>query len=231
MRIRGWGEGGQEKLKASRVVVAGIGGLGCPAAVYLAAAGVGLIRIIDREKVELSNLNRQILHWEEDVGSYKVDSAVEKLRRLNRDVQFDPVKEEITEENVRRLIRGFNLVVDGMDNYKTRFLLNEACVKERVPFIHGCVYGFEGRITTIIPFKTPCLTCIYKAVPPEEGAFPVLGATPAFIAALQVVESIKLLTGIGKPLANRMLIISGVDMSVEEITLERNINCPVCGEQ
>jgi adenylyltransferase/sulfurtransferase len=229
MMIRGWGKEGQEKLKSATVAVAGVGGLGCPAAIYLTVAGVGKIVLIDHESVELSNLNRQILHWEEDVDKLKVLSASEKLRRLNSDVQVEVRSDTISEENVRDLIKGVDVLLDGMDNFKTRFILNEACIKEEVPFIHGSIYGLEGRLTTIIPRKTPCLMCIYKTMPPEEKPFPVLGTAPATIACLQVMEAVKMIVGIGDLLLNKMLVFDGADMTFRTVNLFRDADCPVCG--
>jgi len=229
MRINKWGKEGQIKLKSSKVVVAGIGGLGCPVSLYLTAAGFGTIRLIDQEKIELSNLNRQVLHWESDIGNYKVDSALKKLKNLNSSVKLEAIKTKITEDNVNELIKGFDIVIDGMDNFKTRFILNKACVEERIPFIHGAVYGLEGYITTIIPYSTPCLSCIYPTIPPEMEKFPVVGIAPALIAILQVTEAIKLITGIGKTLGGRMLIFDGAETSFQEIKIERNPKCKVCG--
>ena len=229
MRIRGWGDQGQAKLKSAGVVVAGSGGLGCPAAVYLVAAGVGRIRIIDKERVELSNLNRQILHWERDIGRYKVQSAKEKLERLNSDVAIEAIKATITDQNARGLIQGFDVVVDAMDNFQTRFVLNRACVSEGVPFIHGSIYGLEGCMTTIMPHKTPCLLCIYGETPPEREKFPVVGATPAAIACLQVMEALKLIIGIGTPQSGKLLFWDGADMRFSENEIRKKPDCPVCG--
>ncbi|MEM3429510.1 MAG: HesA/MoeB/ThiF family protein [Candidatus Bathyarchaeia archaeon] len=229
LKIGGWGKEGQMKLKSSKVVVAGAGGLGCPASIYLVASGFGKVRIIDDEKVELSNLNRQILHWTNDIGVFKVDSASLKLRSLNPNVEVEGLKCKITRENVHEMIKGFNVVVDAMDNYRTRYILNEACIREGIPFIHGAVYGFEGQLTTIIPHITPCLSCIFPQVPPEVEKPPVVGTTPALIATLQVTEAIKLITGIGKNALGRLLIYDGTDMSFQEIKVQRNPECPVCG--
>ncbi|MGQ9543124.1 MAG: HesA/MoeB/ThiF family protein [Candidatus Bathyarchaeia archaeon] len=230
MRIGGWGIDGQLKLRSSKVVVAGAGGLGCPASIYLVASGFGEVRIIDDEKVELSNLNRQILHWEDDIGVFKVESASSKLRSLNPNVKIEGLKGKITRENVQGMIGGFNIVIDAMDNYRTRFILNEACVRMGIPLIHGAVHGLEGQMTTIIPHVTPCLSCIFPEAPPEVEKPPVVGTTPALIATLQVTEAIKLVTGIGKNMLGRLLIYDGTDISFQEIRVERNPKCPVCGD-
>ncbi|UCH42671.1 MAG: HesA/MoeB/ThiF family protein, partial [Dehalococcoidales bacterium] len=180
IRINGIGEDGQEKLKKARVIIAGGGGLGSPSAMYLAAAGVGTIRIIDHDKVELSNLNRQVLHWDQDIDRPKVDSFAEKLQQLNRNITVEPVNERINEENISSLVRGFDLIVDAMDNLPTRYLLNKAAVDNNIPFIHGAVYSFEGRAMTVIPGKSACLRCVYRGLIPHEE-FPVIGVTPAVI--------------------------------------------------
>jgi molybdopterin/thiamine biosynthesis adenylyltransferase len=230
MRISGWGQEGQTRLRSSTAVVAGVGGLGCPASTYLVASGVGTVRVIDAEKVELSNLNRQTLHWTSDVGSYKVESAFKKLGDLNPNVKIEAIQDRITEDNVVDLVRGSNVVIDAMDNYATRFMLNKACVREKIPFIHGAVHGLEGQMTTIIPYSTPCLSCVFPEPPREVRPFPVLGTTPATIATLQVTEALKILTGIGKPLGGRLLIFDGTDLCFQEINIERNPKCAVCGE-
>lgn len=224
-----FGEAGQKKLKESHVVVAGLGGLGCPASIYLASAGVGHISIVDWDLVELSNLNRQILHWEEDIGKKKPFSAAQKLAKLNPTVNITPLFKKITVDNVQDIIKGASVVIDGMDNFETRFILNSGCVAENVPFIHGGIYGFLGEITTIIPGLTSCLACIFPTAPKKgKNAFPVFGVTPAFIAALQVAETIKLLAGFGDLLTNRMLYINGATMDFSYRPLTRNPNCNVC---
>ncbi|MGQ9545569.1 MAG: HesA/MoeB/ThiF family protein [Dehalococcoidia bacterium] len=224
-----FGVKGQERLKQSHVVVAGLGGLGCPAALYLACAGVGHITLVDYDRVELSNLNRQILHCEEDIGQQKPVSAASKLAKLNSSIQVTPVCEKITERNVRGIIKGASLVIDGMDNFKTRFILNKACVAEGMPFIHGGVQGLFGEITTILPGRTPCLACIFPRVRQSRNAVPVFGVTPALVAVLQATEAIKLLTGFGSLLAGKMLYFNGDAMEFTVCNLVRNPACEVCG--
>ncbi|MBU2608119.1 MAG: HesA/MoeB/ThiF family protein [Chloroflexi bacterium] len=226
--IPGIGEEGQEKLKQSKVVVAGGGGLGSPVSIYLAAAGIGTIRLIDHDRVELSNLNRQVLHWDKDVGREKVNSAAEKLQKLNEGVQVEAVAESITEANVSRLVAGFDLIVDAMDNLPTRFILNKAAIEHNIPFFHGAVYGLEGRAMTIIPGKTACMGCIYRGPIPREK-FPVIGVTPAVIGCIQATEVIKYLTGIGKLLANRLLVYDGLNMKFTELTVKKDPGCQYCG--
>ena len=228
--IPGIGEKGQEKLKRARVVIAGGGGLGSPASIYLTAAGVGTIRIIDHDRVELSNLNRQVLHWDEDIDRKKVDSAAEKLERLNRGVEIEAVEETITEANISELVAGFDLIVDAMDNLPTRYLLNKAAIENNIPFFHGAVYGLEGRAMTIIPGRTACLGCVYRGPIPEEK-FPVIGVTPAVIGCIQATEVIKYVTGIGKLLANRLLVYDGLNMKFTELVVKKDPNCEYCGHQ
>ncbi|MBA7626218.1 Molybdopterin-synthase adenylyltransferase [subsurface metagenome] len=224
-----FGESGQERLKQSHVVVAGLGGLGTPASVYLACAGIGHLTLVDCDLVELSNLNRQVLYWEEDIGEKKPLSAARKLAKLNPTISITPLFEKIAEDNVRDIIRGANAVIDGMDNFETRHILNSGCVVEGIPFVHGGIYGFLGEITTIIPGETPCLSCIFSTPPKKEGTFPVFGITPGFIAALQVAEAIKLLAGFGDLLTNRMLYINGITMEFNFCPLTKNPDCRVCG--
>jgi adenylyltransferase/sulfurtransferase len=225
--IRGLGEDGQEKLKQAKVIIAGSGGLGSPAAIYLAAAGVGTIRIVDHDRVELSNLNRQVLHWDRDLGRNKVDSAAEKLRQLNRGVKIEAIEETINEANIQQLVAGFDLIVDAMDNLPTRYLLNRAAIENHIPFVHGAVYGLEGRAMTIIPGKTACLRCVYRGLIPQEK-FPVIGVTPAVIGCIQATEVIKYIVGIGKLLTNRLLVYDGLNMKFTELAVRKDPNCEHC---
>ena len=222
------GREGQEKLKRSRVVIAGTGGLGSPIAIYLVAAGIGMIRIIDHDQVVLSNLNRQILHWEEDIGEKKVDSARTKLRKLNSAVEIEAIPEAITESNVSTLMDGCEVIVDAMDNLPTRYILNQCAIEKNIPFFHGAVTGFEGRAMTILPGRTACLRCMYRGPVPQEK-FPVVGVAPAVIGVIQATEVIKYLLGIGKLLTNRLLIYDGLKISFNEFKVERNPDCDHCG--
>jgi molybdopterin-synthase adenylyltransferase len=225
----GFGKAGQGKLRASHVLVAGVGGLGSAAAMYLAYAGIGHITIVDNDSVELSNLNRQILHWESDIGRKKPVSAADKLPRINSSVRITPVCKKITEASVDKIVEGANVVVDGLDNYDTRFLVNAACVRKRIPFIHAGVNGLLGQITTIIPGKTPCLACIYPKSPDTEENIPVFGVTPALMASMQVMEAIKLIAGFGETLKGRMLYFNGETMEFAFQDLVKNPKCGVCG--
>lgn len=222
------GPEGQEKLKRSRVLIAGAGGLGSPIAIYLTAAGIGAIRVVDHDQVALSNLNRQILHWEDDVGRNKVDSARTKLRNLNSAVEVQAMVETITENNISELVEGCDVIVDAMDNLPTRYVLNRCAVEKKIPFFHGAVNGFEGRVMTVIPGETACLRCMYRGLVPQEK-FPVIGVTPAVIGSIQATEVIKYLVGIGKLLTNRLLIYDGLKVSFSEFRLNRNPNCDHCG--
>lgn len=228
--ISGFEKRGQRKLKRARVLVAGLGGLGSPASAYLVAAGVGHLTILDAERVELSNLNRQILHWSSDVGRPKAASAIEKLSKMNPNVELESRPEAVTRENADELVGSVDLVIDGMDNYHARYLLNEACVRRQVPFIHGAVEGFMGQMTTIIPGEGPCLRCIFPKEPPSAQVRPVLGPTPGVVGCLQAMEAIKLIVGIGKPLVGQMLLFDGGEMIFDFIQVRRDPNCPTCGD-
>ena len=227
--IKGFGEEGQEKLKRAKVIIAGGGGLGSPSAIYLAAAGVGMIRIVDHDRVELSNLNRQVLHWHKDIGRSKVTSATEKLKKLNPEVEVEAIEETITEDNVSQLMAGFDVVVDAMDNLPTRYLLNKAALEKDIPFVHGAVYGFEGRAMTIIPGKTACLECVYHGATTPGGKFPVIGVAPAIIGCIQATEVIKYIVGIGALLTNRLLIYDGLNLRFTELQVKKDPDCEHCG--
>ncbi len=226
--MRGFGKEGQEKLKRAKVVIAGSGGLGSPAAIYLVAAGVGTLRLIDQDTIESSNLNRQVLYWDKDIGRNKVESAAEKLRQLNKNVKVEAMVETINEANISWLVAGFDVIIDAMDNLPTRFLLNKIAVENHIVLIHGAVYGFEGRAMTIIPDKTACLRCVYRGlIPPEK--FPVIGVTPAVIGCIEAAEAIKYIVGIGKLLTNRLLVYDGLNMKFTELVVKRDPNCECCG--
>ncbi len=224
----GIGIEGQKKLKNSKVFIAGAGGLGSPISIYLSVAGIGHLTIVDKDKIELSNLNRQILHWNKDINKAKAISAKEKLKLINPDIEIETISTEIKEDNVLDLIRDSTLILDAMDNFLTRFVLNRASLELKIPFIHGGVWGLEGRITTIIPYKTACLRCFTRHIPPKE-VFPVIGVTPGVIGVMQATEAIKYITGFGKLLENRLLIFDGELMNFHEIIVERDPECPECG--
>jgi adenylyltransferase/sulfurtransferase len=229
MLIRGFGGEGQAKLKRAKVFIAGAGGLGSGTATYLAAAGMGTIRLADHDKVELSNLNRQVLHWDEDIGRKKVDSAADKLKRLNPTVKVEAIEEKLTEANISQLVAGFDLIVDAMDNLPARYLLNKVAIERNIPLFHGAVHGFEGRAMTIIPGKTACLKCLYRGAI-VEGKFPVVGVTPGVIGCIQATEVIKYIVGIGELLTNRLLIYDGLNMKFTEFKVKKDPNCEHCGK-
>lgn len=227
--LSGFGEGGQEKLKKANVLIVGIGGLGCAVSTYLTLAGVGRMCLIDHGAVELSNLNRQSLYGTQDIGRPKVDSAQEKLISLNPDLQIQGLVEEVNEDNVWGLFEGYNIIVDALDNLAGRYLLNEVALSRKLPLFHGAVYGYEGRVTTILPGKTPCLKCIYHGYgtyPPEE--IPVMGVVPAIIGCLQSSEVIKYILGIGQLLAGRLLIYDGLSQEFVEVQTKIDPHCDVC---
>jgi len=227
--IKGFGEEGQAKLKKAKVFIAGAGGLGSAAATYLAAAGVGVIRVVDHDKVELSNLNRQVLHRDEDIGKKKVDSAAERLKGINPEVKVEAVEEKITEANISQLVAGFDLIVDAMDNLPTRYLLNKVAIDKNIPFFHGAVNGCEGRAMTVIPGQTACLRCVYRGAI-VEGKFPVVGVTPGVIGCIQATEAIKYLVGMGQLLTNRLLVYDGLNMKFTEFKVKRDPSCEHCGD-
>lgn len=228
-QIRLFGIEAQERLKKARVLVVGVGGLGTASSLYLAAAGVGELILVDRERVELSNLNRQILYTTSDIGKLKVEAAAEKLRQLNPNVNVVPLAREITEDLLEELVPRVDIVVDGLDNWKTRFLVNDACVKHGKPFVHAGIYGVYGQLLVVVPGKTPCLRCILPKEPPEVRPFPVLGTTAGLMAMMQVTEAIKLITGYGIPALNKIIVYNGYSMTFHEVSVSRNPQCPVCG--
>jgi molybdopterin/thiamine biosynthesis adenylyltransferase len=222
-----FGVKGQQDLKDSSVLIAGAGGLGSPVAYYLAVAGVGHIRIVDQDRVERSNLNRQILHGEQDIGVLKVDSAREKLEQINPDIMVDARGTTIDEQSIGSLLNDMDVIVDAMDNYPTRYILNCAAIDRNIPLIHGAIHGFAGQATTIIPGKTACLRCLFPHPPPKE-TFPVVGVAPGIIGMIQAHEVLKYLLGMGTLLENRLLLWDGLSCTLEEIPVERNPRCEDC---
>lgn len=223
-----FGDEGQEQLKKAHVFIAGAGGLGSPVSLYLAVAGIGTITIVDMDVVDQTNLNRQILHFDRDIGKKKTVSAEEKLTAINPDITIHAIDTRIDETNASRLVGNADGIVDAMDNYPTRYLLNDVAIKKKIPLFHGAIRGFYGQATTIIPGKTPCLKCIFPRAPPKE-VFPVVGATPGVIGAVQATEVIKYLLGSGDLLTGRLFIWDGLLARAEEIAAERIPSCPACG--
>jgi adenylyltransferase/sulfurtransferase len=228
MLIDGWGKAGQQRLKASTVFIAGAGGLGSPVAIYLAVAGVGHIRICDSDRVERSNLNRQILHPDARTGDPKAGSAAGSLMALNPDIQVDAISAHLDTDSVDDLVGKPDVLVDCLDNFGTRYLLNDYCLKHGIPFVHGAVRGMMGQTTFLTPPDGPCLRCIFPEAPPKE-VFPVVGATPGIIGGIQALETLKFLTGVGTTLKRRLLIFEGEEMVFTEIKVERSERCPACG--
>ncbi|MBK7860606.1 MAG: molybdopterin-synthase adenylyltransferase MoeB [Archangiaceae bacterium] len=229
------GEEGQAKLLRAKVLLMGAGGLGSPAALYLAAAGVGTLGIIDMDVVDLSNLQRQVIHTQDRKGMPKVASATEAINALNPDVKVVPFQERLTSDNVDRVLSGFDMILDGGDNFPTRYLLNDACVKHKKPNIHGSIYRFEGQVTTFIPYQGPCYRCLYPQPPPADMApscaeAGVLGVLPGIIGLFQANEAIKLILGIGEPLNGRLLTMDALSTTFRTLKLRRDPKCPVCSD-
>lgn len=229
------GEKGQRKLLDSKVLLIGAGGLGSPVALYLAAGGVGTIGLVDDDVVDESNLQRQVLHGTDRLGMPKVDSAERTLTGLNPDVQVVKHRERLTEENVDRLVAAYDLVVDGTDNFETRYLLNDASLRHAKPVVHGSIYRWDGQLTTFVPFAGPCYRCMYPSQPPEELApacdvAGVLGVLPGIVGMLQANEAFKLLLGVGEPLVGRMLMLDAGATEFHEVKVWRDPACPACGE-
>lgn len=223
-----FGNEGQEQLKNAHIFIAGAGGLGSPVSLYLAVAGVGTITIVDMDVVDQSNLNRQILHNDRDIGRKKTVSAGEKLTAINPDITVNAIDVRIDESNAARLVGSADGIVDAMDNYPIRYLLNDVAIRKNIPLFHGAIRGFYGQATTIIPGKTPCLKCIFPKAPPKE-VFPVIGATPGVIGTVQATEVIKYFLKSGDLLTNRILVWDGLAGRADEISAERIPCCPACG--
>jgi len=219
----------QKKLKRAKVFICGAGGLGSPVAVYLAAAGIGSLTIVDNDRVSLSNLNRQVLHHDSDIDRLKVDSAKEEICRINPHVNIHVHPVTITEENIGKLIDGQHIIVDALDNQETRYIINKAALKANIPLVHGAVNGFEGRLMTIIPGQSTCLRCLHRGPVDSSSKFPVIGVTPAVIGALQATETIKYLAGVGKFLTDRLLVFDGLALKFSEFKVRKNPRCDHCG--
>lgn len=226
---------GQKKIRDSSVLVIGTGGLGSPCAFYLAAAGVGRIGLVDSDKVDLSNLSRQILHFTPDVGREKVYSAKEKLNKLNPDVEVIPYEERVNSENIMSLLKDYDVVVDGSDNFPTRYLVNDACVMAGKPLSHGAILRFSGQIFTILPGEGPCYRCLF-AEPPPPGEVPncqqagVIGAVAGVVGAIQATEVLKLILNQGKLLVGELLVIDLLEMDFRKVKVSKNKDCVVCGD-
>ena len=226
---------GQEKLLAARVLVVGLGGLGCPAALYLAAAGIGHLGLVDFDRVDESNLQRQVLYTDEDVGRIKVEAAAQRLVALNPDVQIEAFHERLTDENAERIFTHYDYVLDGTDNFATRYLVNDACVLFGKINVYGSLFRFEGQVSVFAHPAGPCYRCLFP-VPPNPGEVPncaeagVLGVLPGQIGATQATEVLKLILGMGEPLVNRLLLFDSLAMEWRSMRVARNSACPVCGD-
>jgi molybdopterin/thiamine biosynthesis adenylyltransferase/rhodanese-related sulfurtransferase len=230
------GEAGQLRLLDSKILLIGAGGLGSPASLYLAAAGVGHLGIIDADIVDESNLQRQIAHSLNTLGTPKVDSARRAIEALNPDVEVTTYRERLTSENIDRILDdGWDIIVDGADNFPTRYLVNDASVWRGIPVVHGSIYRFEGQVTVFKPYEGPCYRCLYPSPPPPELAPScseggVLGVLPGIVGTLQTNEALKLAAEIGEPLVGRLLLFDALTTDFTEVKIRRNPDCPVCGE-
>lgn len=226
---------GQEKLLSSRVLIVGAGGLGAPAALYLAAAGVGTIGIVDGDKVDLSNLQRQVIHHTDDIGEDKVVSAERKIRQINPDTKVRTYPERAIANNIGQILREYDFVIDGTDNFPAKFLVNDACYFLKIPFSHAGILQFDGQLMTILPGQSACYRCIFHA-PPPANAVPscsqagVLGVLAGVIGSLQATEAIKYLLGIGDLLSDTLLTYNALTMTFRKVRLNRNPSCPLCGQ-
>jgi molybdopterin/thiamine biosynthesis adenylyltransferase len=229
------GADGQQKLLDSKVLFIGAGGLGSPGLLYLAAAGVGTLGIVDFDVVDLTNLQRQVVHADDRIGMKKTQSAALTIKALNPETKVVAHEEMLTEDNVDRLIAGYDVVIDGTDTFETRYILNDAAVRAAIPVIHASVFRFEGQLTVFKPYEGPCYRCLYPTPPPPELApgcsvAGVFGVVPGVMGLLQATEAIKVLLRLGDPLIGRLLIWDALDGSFSEVTLRRDPHCPACGD-
>ncbi|MEO5357909.1 MAG: HesA/MoeB/ThiF family protein [Nitrospirae bacterium YQR-1] len=228
MMMDGWGEENQQKLKNSTVFVAGAGGLGSPVSIYLAVAGVGRLRICDFDSPDWSNLNRQILHDHTRIGMNKAQSAKVTLNKINPDVEIIAFTDTINSDNVDNLVGDSAIIVDCMDNFKTRYVLNECAIRKNIPLVYGSIWGMDGRLSFIHYPETPCLMCLFPDPPPQE-IFPVIGTTPGVIGSLQALETIKYLTGLGKPIKGKLLVWDGSICEFKTFKTHKDPHCFTCG--
>jgi len=226
---------GQDRLRRSKVAVIGLGGLGSASTLYLALAGVGYLRLLDQDTVEMNNLHRQILFTLRDLKYPKVEAAAERIRETNPEIKVDSRPENLREDNVDEIVRGMDCVVDGLDNMRTRYIVSRACVRNNVPFIFGGAIGFEGNISVFHPPETPCLECVLPNLNdqnmPTCDVRGVLGATPGIVGTIQAMEAVKLLAGIGETLKNKLLVCDFKDMYIAAVEIFRRPDCTVCGDQ
>lgn len=227
--IAKWGRKGQEALENTTVFIAGAGGLGSPVSYYLAAAGIGHIIICDMDTVNLSNLNRQILHHDARIGTNKALSAKMTLSTINPHIKVTEIQEKITENNIHDMSSEARIIVDCLDNHATRYILMQEAVRRNIPLVHGSVWGLEGRVSFFHTPETPCLKCVFPSAPPKE-VFPIVGATAGVVGSLQALEVIKYITGIGELLKNNLLVWDGTNNSFKKFKLHRRAGCSICGK-
>jgi adenylyltransferase/sulfurtransferase len=228
MMMEDWGEETQKRLKGATVFIAGAGGLGSPVSIYLAVAGIGNIRICDFDSPDWSNLNRQILHDHTRIGVNKAVSAQITIRKLNHSIHVAPFTDKIVAENVDELVGDADIIVDCMDNFPTRYLLNESAIRKKIPLVYGSIWGMDGRLSFIQSPETPCLRCLFPEAPPSE-TFPVLGTTPGVIGSLQALETIKYLSGQGTNLKGKLLVWDGARVEFRSFRAAKDPDCPTCG--
>jgi len=235
LNLEGVGREGQEKLKNASVLIIGVGGLGSPVAMYLAAAGVGTLGLADGDVVEESNLQRQVLYSSEDAGRYKAERAAERIREQNPGIHVNVYRTRVDAENIREIIREYDFVVDGVDNFPSKFLINDACVIEKKPFCHGGVVQFHGQVMTYVPEQGPCYRCIFEDVPPEGtvgncSELGVMGAMVGIIGTIQAMEALKYLLGTGELLTGTLLTVDGLTMNFRKVKFSHaRKGCPACG--
>jgi len=225
-----WGEASQRKVKKATAFIAGVGGLGSPVAIYLAVAGVGKLKICDNGYVELSNLNRQVLYTARDIDELKVISAKDIVTKLNPDIEVEYFSEKISRENIEQLVGDSKIIVDCLDNFETRYILNEYAVAKKLPFVHAGVEGFAGQLTFIHPPSTPCLRCVIPEAPPQT-IFPIIGTTAGILGCLEANEVLKYLTGMGSNLKGILMVWDGMETDFHRIETAKDPNCPVCGKK
>ena len=227
------GEAGQSKLKAASVLIIGLGGLGSASALYLAAAGVGHIGLMDYDRVELHNLNRQVIHDTTRLGMLKVDSAFKRLKDLNLNIEIDKYAKKLTSHSGGDVISKYSIIIDGTDNFETRYVINDLCVRNEKTYIYGAVFQFSGQMSVFDAAQGPCFRCVFPEMPPAEvinanRGVGVMGTLPGTIATLQAVETIKIILGLGSPMIGRLLLYDALDFDFSEVSVKKNIKCPVC---
>ena len=226
---------GQIKIMEGRILIIGAGGLGAPAALYLAAAGVGTIGLVDSDKVELSNLQRQVIHFTQDIDKPKVLSAAEKMQAFNPHIDVKTIFEYVRTDNIREIMDGYDFVIDGTDNFATKFLINDACVMTNTPFSHGGILRFDGQTMTVVPGQSACYRCVFAAPPPKDliptwSQAGILGAVAGILGSIQAAEALKYVVGIGGILTNRLLTLNAMNMEFRNVAIKKRDDCEVCGE-